>query len=96
MGVFLYYILMGNYPFEGSSKREIALNITKCDFDRYSSDFVNLSQNVRDLIEECLLVNPAIRSTPSDLLKSTWLEEVIEIEQTFCKNIYKTMINQIV
>ena len=60
-GVILYILVIGKYPFTGKDKNEILSNIEHGNYS-FPDGFVEKSSpEIRDLIQQCLQVNPSVR-----------------------------------
>ena len=60
-GVILYILVIGKYPFIGKDKNEILNNIEHGNYS-FPDGFVEKSSpEIRDLIQQCLQVNPSVR-----------------------------------
>ena len=72
IGVIMYLLLSGSYPFDGKSNREIFRQILRCkvEFNQYNWLFV--SATARDLIYHMLNSNPLTRITAAEALKHPW------------------------
>merc|ERR1719171_1687055 len=69
MGVLLYALLCGCFPFKGQNDRDLYRKIVKGVF--YIPDFV--SQGARTLLGRCLTIDMPRRPTVEDVLAHTWL-----------------------
>ena len=68
-GVVLYLLVTGKYPFNGKDQKEIIRNIKEGRFS-FPEDIIDkLSNELRDLIKNCLQVNPAKRLSAKEALK---------------------------
>ena len=68
-GVVLYLLVIGKYPFNGKDQKEIIRNIKEGRFS-FPEDIIDkLSNELRDLIKNCLQVNPAKRLSAKEALK---------------------------
>ncbi len=60
-GVILYILVIGKYPFVGKDKNEILYNIEHGNYT-FPEEFIEKSSpEIRDLIQQCLKVNPSDR-----------------------------------
>lgn len=76
IGVFLYVLLSGVSPFLDDSVEETTTNILKCDYCFPEEHFCDISDNVKTLIKNLLVIVPAQRLTMDDCLESSWLNNV--------------------
>ena len=60
-GVILYILVIGTYPFNGNDKNEVLFNIEKGNYTFPDGFIRNASPEIRDLIQQCLQVNPSKR-----------------------------------
>ena len=67
-GVILYILVIGEYPFTGKNKQEIMRNIQRGKYD-FPQGFLQKSSNeIRELISKCLMVDPNKRISARDAL----------------------------
>lgn len=71
LGVLLFAVLTGNFPFKGTSDRELFRKIESCKF--VIPDTVDL--NAQNVIKRILHKAPMERPSCEDLLKETWFQE---------------------
>jgi MAP/microtubule affinity-regulating kinase len=71
LGVLLYAMLTGKFPFKGSNNDELFRNICKGDFDIPE----DISSEAKDLIRRMVVVDPRQRPTCTEVLKHLWLSE---------------------
>jgi len=77
IGVILYYILSGKFPFIGNSNFEIFEKIQKTE-PVFKNLFKNISQNAIDFIKKCLVKNPNERLSAIECLSHSWLEPIFK------------------
>merc|ERR1712223_1348656 len=77
-GVLLYVSLSGKSPFLDDSDEETKTNILRCDFSFPNEYFMNVSNQAKDLIQQCLCTDQNSRTSASCCLESTWLSEVMK------------------
>ena len=70
MGVILFTLLSGHYPFDDENRRTLFNKITAGDF-RMSRSFTPASAN---LVQNLLVVDPAKRYTINDILNDPWFK----------------------
>ena len=67
-GVILYILVIGEYPFNGENKKEIVKKIKKGKY-RFPDAFIEKSSNeIKELISKCLVVDPSKRISAKDAL----------------------------
>ena len=71
-GVLLYMLLCGCPPFYGDTNHEILLMVSRGEFEFNGKEWVNVSDNAKDLIKQ-LLINPVQRLTASQALQHRWI-----------------------
>ena len=72
LGVIMYVLLKGKFPFSGSDKDQIFANIKKGVFDITSPPFDRVSKEAIELIKKLLIVNPNKRISAEEALNSPW------------------------
>lgn len=77
IGVILYYILSGKFPFTGNSNFEIFEKIQKSE-PVFKNLFKDISQNAIDFIKKCLVKNPSERLSAKECLSHPWLEPIFK------------------
>lgn len=77
IGVILYYILSGKFPFTGNSNFEIFEKIQKSE-PVFKNLFKDISQNAIDFIKKCLVKNPNERPSAKECLSHPWLEPIFK------------------
>jgi len=70
LGVILYTMLSGRFPFRGSNDTELYKNISK---GRYTT-LTGVSSNAQELIAKLLDINPAKRPSCDDILNDLFME----------------------
>ena len=73
LGVMVYYLLTGCYPFDGKTLNTIFQSILKAEFDFSGGEWENISSECKDLVSKMLLVDPTQRITLGNALKHKWL-----------------------
>ena len=71
-GVLFYMLLCGCPPFYGDTNHEILLMVSRGEFEFNGKEWVNVSDNAKDLIKQ-LLINPVQRLTASQALQHRWI-----------------------
>lgn len=73
MGVVLYIMLSGKVPFPGRTEPEIIHNVIKGVYHFNHPAFVNVSDECKDLINNCLVKDSENRYTSSKALQHSWM-----------------------
>lgn len=80
LGVLLYALLWGKFPFKGKSDSELYSKINNCKLEIPD----HVSYAARWLIEKMITVDPDDRITASDICKDPWLTD----KETYLKDIF--------
>ena len=91
-GVILYILVIGTYPFNGNDKNEILYNIEHGNYTFPESFIQNSSPQIRDLIQQCLKVNPSSRISAKQALEHPFFE-LYEIKEFFI-NVTESFLNK--
>ena len=75
LGVILFRMLFGTYPFDGENRREIFEKIKKGEYSYPLTPIVSLSS--KSLISKMLQVEPLNRISTVDLSNDPWLNKNI-------------------
>ena len=73
-GVILYMFIVGHAPFDGKTNREIMDKIKLGKFSRTDSRWQKASNEVKDLINKLLVLEPKKRLTAFEALKHPWFK----------------------
>ncbi len=73
MGVILYYMLFGIYPFDGTTEDDILHKITSQPLTFNKT--IRVSKTCKEIINRLLDKNPGFRIDLNDNLLETWYEE---------------------
>ena len=74
LGVLLYIMLTGNFPFNANTEDELCMKINKCDFD--IPDY--LSVESRNLIRKIFIFEPCKRISTENILIDEWFQNICE------------------
>ena len=74
LGIILFYMLTGHFPFEGIKEEIIANKIVYQPLEFNSEEWETRSQKVQDLIEKCLEKKPSNRINIDEFLKHSWFK----------------------
>jgi calcium-dependent protein kinase len=91
-GVILYILVMGTYPFNGKDKNEILNNIKEGNYSFTTAFIEHSSSEIRDLIHQCLLVNPSSRISAKKALNHPFFK-LYEIKEFF-NNVNEAFLNK--
>jgi len=80
LGVMLYHMLSGDFPFSSSSNQSLKEQILKQNVSFYGGIWRQRSQNVMELIKRCLEKDTKDRISIDDILNSKWMKEA-ELEK---------------
>ena len=73
LGVILYIMLCGYFPFYHENERELYRQIRKGSFDMPSEDWSHVSDAAKDLVNSMLKTDPRLRASASDCLRHPWI-----------------------
>lgn len=76
LGVIMYVLLKGKFPFVGNDRDQIFANIKKGIFDITSPPFDQISKEAIDLLKKLLVVNPNKRISAEDALNHKWFNKM--------------------
>ena len=77
LGVIMYLLLVGKFPFTGKSREEIFENIKENDYDKnILYDNKNISKEARELIFKLLITDPNERIDSSSVLNDVWFKKL--------------------
>ena len=77
LGVILYYIFTGCYPFMGKEEDEIEEKIINEPVEFKDGEWEVISDKVQDLIKKCLEKNPEGRITIDDFINHPWFNNIL-------------------
>mmetsp|Transcript_10557 Transcript_10557/g.29836 ORF Transcript_10557/g.29836 Transcript_10557/m.29836 type:complete len:371 (-) Transcript_10557:1262-2374(-) len=73
LGVILYIMLCGYFPFYHENERELYRQIRKGSFDMPSEDWSHVSDAAKDLVNSMLKTDPRLRASAADCLRHPWI-----------------------
>ena len=76
IGVVTYMLLVGDMPFGGSTRKEMAKKIVAGKYSMEGKKWKTISKEAKDFIKKCLQMEPKLRYTADQALKSPWLSEI--------------------
>ena len=74
-GIIMYLLLSKEFPFYGSSEKEITEKILNGKFE-FSKKFNHISKEAKDLIKQCLIYDKKRRISAEDALKHKFFNEI--------------------
>ena len=74
LGIILFYMLTGHFPFEGINEEIIAKKIVYQSLEFNSEEWETRSHKVKNLIEKCLKKKPSNRININEFLKHSWFK----------------------
>ena len=100
LGVIMYLLLVGKFPFTGKSREEIFENIKENDYDKnILYDNKNISKEARELIFKLLITDPNERIDSSSVLNDVWFkklkikEKLSELKPKTIKSLFNNIKN---
>ena len=73
IGIILYYLLSGKFPFNAQHNYEI---FKKIEAEEPNFWELNVSEKAVDFMKKCLIKNPKLRPSAKDCLQHPWLEPI--------------------
>ena len=92
-GVILYILLCGVPPFYGETDDEIYDAVKKGNLVFEEKQWLNISENAKDLIRKLLVKNYDKRLSAKDALKHDWFKNIEEINQVSKEEMKKIVLN---
>jgi serine/threonine protein kinase len=77
-GVIMYYLLSGQFPFEGKTEQQIISKIIEAKLEFNDEHFNNISEEAKELIRKCLQYQPNKRITLPQVLNHKFFDEIQE------------------
>jgi calcium/calmodulin-dependent protein kinase I len=74
VGCIIYLLLSGNLPFMGRSQKELFRKIVAGTFDFDDEEWIDISDDAKDLVRKLLIMNPDERMSASDAVRHKWLK----------------------
>jgi calcium/calmodulin-dependent protein kinase I len=74
VGCIIYLLLSGNLPFMGRSQKELFRKIVAGTYDFDDAEWVDISDDAKDLVRKLLIMNPDERISASDAVRHKWLK----------------------
>ena len=74
LGVIIYYMFTGCYPFRGKTEDEIEENILEQNVEFKDGEWEIVSDKVKDLIQKCLEKNPEERININEFIGHPWFQ----------------------
>ena len=76
LGVLLFTMLCGCFPYRGATDKELYAKITNAEYKVPSEIYTSLSTEAIDILASLFTLNADKRPTAKDLLNHTWLNDV--------------------
>jgi len=73
LGVILYIMLCGYFPFYHENERELYRQIRRGNFEMPAEDWGHVSDAAKDLVNSMLKTDPRLRVSASDCLRHPWI-----------------------
>ena len=80
IGVLTYFLLSGNLPFNSTSPFKLYQTIVSGEYE-YGDEFNVISDEAKDFINQCIVVNPKERLSAKEALRHPWISEVGGVKQ---------------
>jgi len=74
VGCIIYLLLSGNLPFMGRSQKELFRKIVAGKFDFEEDEWLDISDDAKDLVRRLLVLNPDDRMPAADAVRHKWLK----------------------
>ena len=74
LGVIVYNLISGKFPYGGKSISSLKENLQKCKPATEIKEFENISEDAKDFIKYCLTSDPDKRPSAKELLKHKWVQ----------------------
>jgi len=74
VGVLIYLILSGTFPFQAETFEKTSANIINCHYRFPPEAFIGVSSEAKDLINLLLVADPGERWSASQCCQSTWIK----------------------
>ena len=76
MGVVVYSLLSGRFPFYGATKQQTVEQIMTCRYQFPSDRWAHISGQAQNFIEKLLVSNPADRMSAAECLRHPWMQDM--------------------
>jgi serine/threonine protein kinase len=74
VGVIVFIMLGGYYPFRGKSEEEVLKKVRYGEFQFHKKYWNGISDEAKSLVKEMMMVDPDQRITAADALQSPWIK----------------------
>jgi len=74
VGCIVFLLLSGNLPFMGRSQKELFRKIVAGKYEFEAEDWDDVSEDAKDLVRKCLVLDPDQRLTAMGALRHKWLK----------------------
>jgi len=76
LGVTVYLLLSGEFPFHGTTQSQISGKIKSCDYNFPKAKWDHISGHAKDFIRKLLVANPAKRMSAAESLQHPWMQQL--------------------
>lgn len=73
LGVIIYYMVIGNYPFKGKDKKEVFQNTLRNRWDKEALDDAKISNELKDLIKKIFVIDRKKRISLDNIMNHDWM-----------------------
>ena len=87
LGVTMYVMLTGEYPFAGSTQTEVFTKVSSSSVEMDMRPLQGLSKNAVDLLRKLLIKNPQFRIDAKEALKHPWFSKATEETEPLSKEV---------
>lgn len=78
LGVVLYVLITGKYPFDGGNRAEVFAKIKKGEFDFSEETKKKMSPECLDIVKKMIVIERSKRLNGEQLLQHAWFEKTIK------------------
>ena len=87
IGVIMFIMVTGRHPFKGKSRKEIFKKILRGSYDKELLNKKSVSDNLKNLIENILIIDPTKRITVESTLKHKWFDIIYKRRKSLTYNV---------
>jgi len=93
LGVVVYLLLCGQFPFHGATESESRGKIMTCEYNFPTDRWDHISAHAKDFIRKLLVSNPAKRMSAAECLQHPWIQQVFN-EQVFDESLMQQVFDE--